>query len=46
MTAVAIISLIVLTLYLGSRWIKSSAENVEVRAQIAPLRRQLARRRG
>jgi hypothetical protein len=45
MTAVAITCLTVLALYLGSRWINSSAENAELRARIAALKRELARRR-
>lgn len=46
MTAVAIVGLMALALYLGSRWINSSAENAELRARIAALKRELARRRG
>jgi len=45
-TAIAILGLMVLALYLGSRWINSSAENAELRARIAALKRELARRRG
>jgi len=45
-TALAILGLMVLALYLGSRWITSSAENAELRARVAALKRELARRRG
>ncbi|MGB6489595.1 MAG: hypothetical protein WBE91_22215 [Steroidobacteraceae bacterium] len=46
MTVVAILGLMVLALYLGSRWVNSSAENAELRARVAALKRELARRRG
>jgi hypothetical protein len=45
-TTVAILGLMLLAVYLGSRWINSSAENAELRARIAALKRELARRRG
>jgi hypothetical protein len=44
-TALTIACLTVLALYLGSRWINASAENAELRARIAALKRELARRR-
>jgi hypothetical protein len=44
-TALAIACLTILALYLGSRWINASAENTELRARIAALKRELARRR-
>jgi hypothetical protein len=43
-TSVAIFCLAVLALFLGSRWLASSAENVELRARIVALKRELARR--
>jgi hypothetical protein len=46
MTSLVIVCLMVLSLYLGTRWLSSSAENVRLRAQIAALKRQLVRRRG
>jgi hypothetical protein len=36
---VAIVCLIMLVLYLGSRWLASSAENVRLRARIVALKR-------
>jgi hypothetical protein len=45
-TTLAILGLMALALYLGSRWINSSAENAELRTRIAALKRELARRRG
>jgi hypothetical protein len=46
LTTTLIVSLAVLTLYLGMRWSTSSAENTELRARIVALKRELARRRG
>ncbi|MGA9366903.1 MAG: hypothetical protein WBV35_05555 [Steroidobacteraceae bacterium] len=39
-----IVCLAVLALYMGGRWLTSSAENVELRARITALKRELARR--
>jgi hypothetical protein len=44
MTTVIIAALTILTLYLGKRWSDSSVENVQLRAQVATLKRQLAKR--
>lgn len=44
MTMVFIASLVVIALYLGKRWSDTSAENTQLRAQVATLKRQLARR--
>jgi hypothetical protein len=41
---VFIASLMVIALYLGKRWSDTSAENTQLRAQVASLKRQLARR--
>jgi hypothetical protein len=41
---VTIICLTLVAAYLGSRWLASSAENVELRARITVLKRELARR--
>jgi len=40
----AIVCLTLLALFLGSRWLASSAENVRLRARIVALKRQIARR--
>ncbi|MGH8318129.1 MAG: hypothetical protein ACREUL_09160 [Steroidobacteraceae bacterium] len=44
MTPVAIVCLTLLAFYLASRWLASSAENVQLRARNAALKRELARR--
>jgi type II secretory pathway pseudopilin PulG len=44
MTTVFIASLIAIALYLAKRWSDTSAENSELRAQVASLKRQLSRR--
>lgn len=44
MTTVLIASLTAVALYLGKRWSDTSAENTQLRAQVASLKRQLARR--
>jgi type II secretory pathway pseudopilin PulG len=44
MTAVLIASLIAIALYLAKRWSDTSAENSQLRAQVASLKRQLSRR--
>jgi hypothetical protein len=44
MTTVFIAGLLISTLYLAKRWNDSSAENTQLRAQVASLKRQLARR--
>lgn len=44
MTTVFIASLITLALYLAKRWSDTSAENSQLRAQVASLKRQLSRR--
>ena len=44
MTTVLIASLVISALYLGKRWNDSSVENNQLRAQVASLKRQLARR--
>jgi hypothetical protein len=44
MTTVLIAALAALALYLGKRWLDTTAENTQLRAQVASLKRQLARR--
>ena len=44
MSTVFIAVLVVLALYLGKRWSDANVENVQLRAQVAQLKRQLARR--
>ncbi|MGH8137100.1 MAG: hypothetical protein ACREVV_02730 [Steroidobacteraceae bacterium] len=44
--AIALIAILLgVALYLGNRWSAANAENVELLARIAALKRQLARRR-
>jgi hypothetical protein len=43
-TTGVIVALMMLALYLGARWINSSAENAALRTRIAALKRELARR--
>ena len=44
MTTALIAALAAICLYLGKRWSDSSAENSQLREQVASLKRQLARR--
>jgi len=44
MTTVLIATLTAIALYLAKRWSDSSAENSQLRSQVASLKRQLARR--
>ena len=44
MTTALMAVLGIVALYLGKRWSDSNAENVQLRAQLAALKRQLARR--
>jgi hypothetical protein len=44
MTTVLIAGLLAITVYFAKRWNDSSAENTQLRAQVASLKRQLARR--
>jgi hypothetical protein len=44
MTTVLIASLIAIALYLAKRWSDTSAENSQLRTQVASLKRQLSRR--
>ena len=44
MTTVLIASLITTALYLAKRWSDTSAENSQLRTQVASLKRQLSRR--
>jgi type II secretory pathway pseudopilin PulG len=44
MTTVLIASLIATALYLAKRWSDTSAENSQLRTQVASLKRQLSRR--
>jgi hypothetical protein len=44
MTTMLIATLAAIALYLAKRWSDASAENSQLRAQIASLKRQLARR--
>jgi hypothetical protein len=43
-TTALIAALVGIALYLGKRWSDSSAENSQLREQVASLKRQLARR--
>jgi hypothetical protein len=44
MITALIAALTLIALYCGKRWADSSAENTQLRAQVASLKRQLARR--
>ena len=44
MTTVFIAALVFIALYLAKRWSDTRTENVQLRAQVASLKRQLARR--
>jgi hypothetical protein len=44
MTTVVIAALAIISLYFGKRWSDSSVENIQLKAQVASLKRQLARR--
>jgi len=44
MTTVLIATLTAIALYLAKRWSDSSAENSQLRSQVASLKRQIARR--
>jgi hypothetical protein len=44
MTTVIIAALAIIALYLGKRWSDTNVENTQLRAQVASLKKQLARR--
>ena len=44
MTTILIGALAIIAVYLGKRWSDTNVENTQLRAQVATLKRQLARR--